>query len=110
MNSYPKIAVSHLNGMTFLYKDHILYAASNGNQTNLFTINGKKISIQKKLKDVLQLLSDDSFIRIHHSHIINLKHISLFENKRNNLRLSDGTNLTVARSRRNEFLERFTKL
>ena len=86
MRNYPKIAVTTQNGdLMFLEQKDIVYCSSEGGFTHIFTIKNKKITVSKRLKTVLDLLSDNSFVRIHHSHIINLDYIDCYRKNRHAL-------------------------
>ncbi len=61
-----------------LIKKDILYIQSYGNYVYFFTNTERIISIFT-MKEVLSLLSDDNFIRIHKSYIINLNQVDLIE-------------------------------
>src|SRR6056297_2649876 len=51
--------------LLFLESDEILYAESDGNYSTIFLVDGQKIVLTKKLKEVNTLLPEDDFFRIH---------------------------------------------
>jgi two-component system LytT family response regulator len=53
----------------------ILRLESTGNYTQFFFLDGTKLLVTKTLKEFDKLLADNGFIRIHQSHLINLKQI-----------------------------------
>ena len=60
---------------TLLKIEEILFLKADNNATDFIMIDGKAISAFKTLKSFEKILPD-SFIRIHHSYIVNKKHIS----------------------------------
>tara|TARA_Y100001968_G_scaffold330215_1_gene381441 strand:+ start:1035 stop:1409 length:375 start_codon:yes stop_codon:yes gene_type:complete len=60
---------------TLLKVEEILFLKADNNATDFVMIEGKTISAFKTLKSFEKILPN-SFIRIHHSYIINKKHIS----------------------------------
>lgn len=107
---YPSIAIPGIDGLTFIYQESIVYALSDGHQTHLCMKNGSRITLHKGLKEVLEALPKERFVRVHHSHAINLQHINQFQIRNNKVLMSNGEWLAVARSKRQDFLERFVRL
>ena len=59
------------------------------------------------MKDVEELLSDYSFIRVHHSFIVNLNEIQKYvKGEGGYLVMTDGKNIDVSRSRKDALLEK----
>lgn len=67
----------------------------------------KHITSKKKLADLYADLKDYGFEYAHNSYIVNLNHIKRFTPKE--LQMSDGTILTVARSKEKELRVAFAK-
>lgn len=59
----------------FVNTDEILYLQADNNSTDLFMSDGRKVSGYQTLKHFETLLPDN-FIRIHHSYIINIDHVT----------------------------------
>ena len=55
--------------------EDILYLEKEGNYFNVYTRNGKKLLVRMNFQDILHLLPGGTFIRVHKSYIINIKHI-----------------------------------
>jgi two-component system LytT family response regulator len=110
-SKYPSIAINDGHGFTFIHGKEILYCLSEGGSTHLYMLDGSIVTVSKKLKEVGELLKDEAFVRVHHSHIINLLHLARFvNNNMNYVLMKNGEKLSVARSRKTELLNRFTKL
>ncbi|MGZ8518435.1 MAG: LytR/AlgR family response regulator transcription factor, partial [Chitinophagaceae bacterium] len=77
---------------------------SEGNYTHLFLKDKRKIIASRNLKEIEELLEDYPFIRIHHSHIVNINEVEKYiKGEGGYLIMSDGSTINVSRSRK-EFL------
>lgn len=81
--------------------NQILYVKGMQNYAELKLENGKKLIIHQTLKGVFKLLSNEQFVQIHKSYIINGRHISKLEGL--TLYLQE-TALPIARDRKKEVL------
>lgn len=77
-NSEPYVLIKSGTKIHKILKDEILYVQSDSNYVYFFTEAERVISVFT-MKDVLELLSDNNFIRVHKSYIINLSQIDLIE-------------------------------
>jgi two-component system LytT family response regulator len=106
-----RIALSTSDGMEFVDTDRIMYCESQSNYTNIVLEDGKKVLLSKTLKEVDELLVDFGFFRAHKSHLINLRHVTKYvRGEGGYVVMRDGTAITIARSRKEEFLGLFSKL
>ncbi|MDT0557566.1 LytTR family DNA-binding domain-containing protein [Ichthyenterobacterium sp. W332] len=76
-----KIAIKTSKGIHIYKLDSIIRIQSEGNYSALYFDNGKKEIVAKVLKDFEQFLVNFGFVRIHHSHIINLAHLKSYVSK-----------------------------
>lgn len=104
-HEYSKISIPLENRLVFLNPKEILYCKSDGNYSEIHTFSDN-FFISKTLKFVEDLLPSSVFYRIHQSYIINLKEIKAYDKSTNYVKLSNGKELPVSRSKRNNFLER----
>ena len=79
------------------------------NCTIVYIQTGKKYTCTRTIKDYEDLLPEDSFFRIHYSHIVNVNFIRKFfkDGRGGYIELSDGTTLPVAYRRKDIFLSKF---
>lgn len=108
MPKYPAIALPTEEGLLFVRRTEIIYGIAQRSETLLYLTEDRFFKAPRKLKDVLLRLEDDRFVRIHHSHFINLEHAVRLEEEE--IWLSDGTSLRVSRSRRGDLLEWFRRV
>ncbi len=106
-----KIALNTADGMMFIKPDQIIRCESQSNYTKIYLTTHQKVTIAKTLKDVEETLQEYHFYRIHNSHLINLQHIEKFVKADGGyVLMTDGEHITVARNRKDGFIEQFSKL
>jgi two-component system, LytTR family, response regulator len=96
----------------FLFNvNDIIHCDSDGSYTVFETTDNQKIIVSKVLKDYDNLLSGSGFLRVHRSHLINLKHIKRFDKTDGgHVVMSNGTQIPVSASGRERLLELFDEL
>lgn len=103
------VAISSLDKIELIPMSEIIFCQADGKYTNFFLINGKKIMSSRNLGEYSTIL-DNYFFRIHHSYIINIRHISKISKKDGYFcELLNGIVLPVAKRRQEEF-NKFIKL
>ncbi len=104
------IALPTMDGLTFTSVFDIVHCTADGSYTRLFMKDKSEILISKTLGDVDELLSGYNFFRIHHSSLINLKEVKKYtRGEGGDVLMSNGKTLMVARTRKSEFLNTFTR-
>jgi two-component system LytT family response regulator len=103
--AHKKITFNTDGKLLFLESDQILYAESDGNYSTIYLSDGQKIVLTKKLKEVNELLPDDSFFRIHNSYIINLTKIKEFLKTDGYVVLQSNHKIPVSRQKKSDFLD-----
>ena len=101
-----KIALQTAKGV-FMYEfNSILRIQSEGNYSGIYLENGKKEIVAKTLKEFEEILQDSGFIRIHHSHVINLNHLDSYINRDGGyVVLNDKTTLPVSKRKKTHLLK-----
>lgn len=102
---HKKITINTDGKLLFLESDEILYAESDGNYSTLYLVDGNKIVLTKKLKEVNALLPDDAFFRIHNSYIVNLNKIKEFLKTDGYVVLQSNHKIPVSRQKKSDFLD-----
>ncbi len=100
-----RIALPSMEGLQFVETGNIIYLEAESNYTIFYMSNNKKITVTKTLKDFEELLPVSVFVRIHHSHIININCIEKYiKGDGGQVLMKNGTTLDVARRKKQEFL------
>ena len=103
-----KICLSTSDGLDFIEVDTILYCKANGSYTTFIIDNKKEILVSRHLKEYVSLFNDHDFMRVHKSHIINLKKVTQYiKGKTPQLILKDGSDVDLSPGKKQAFLERF---
>lgn len=101
-----RIAIPSGNGLEFLKVETIIYLEASINYTHLFLTDGRKFTVSRTLKDFEELLSADSFIRIHNSHIINKTFVEKYiRGDGGQAVLSNGVVLEISKRKKADFLK-----
>jgi two-component system LytT family response regulator len=89
--SSQKIALPEADRIHLVEVNDIIHCESDKNYTTFFLVQNKKITVSRTLKEYENLLSKKDFIRVHHSHLVNLQHIKeLVKLNGPYLKMSDG--------------------
>jgi two-component system LytT family response regulator len=72
-----KVGLPSLNGLIFIDADDILRCEASDNYTIIFTENRQHV-ISRTLKDVEESLKQYNFLRVHKSHLVNLRKVTAY--------------------------------
>ena len=105
-----KIALSTKEGYLFKSFDSIIHLDADRNYTYFHFTDQEKVLVSKPIKEFEELLTQNGFFRIHHSHLININQIDKYiRGDGGYVVLSNGKAISVARNRKDEFLSIFEK-
>jgi two-component system LytT family response regulator len=105
-----KIIIPKGMGFEFLEFDSIVRLEADGCYTIIYPHIGKKIIVSRTLKLFENALPPDVFIRVHKSHIINLKYMKEYSKLDGGyIVMTDGSKVEVSRRRTTEFLQKIKK-
>lgn len=105
-----KIALTTAEGLVFKRIADIIRCESDRMYTNMYLKSKEKIVVSKPMKHLEELLTSHNFFRVHNSHLINMHYIDQYiRTDGGYLVMEDGANISVARNRKEEFLEMFSK-
>lgn len=101
-----RIAVPTGDGLEFLPIKNILRLESSSNYSKIFLTDGKNMVVTRLLKDFESLLEPYQFYRVHHSHLVNLRHIKKYiRGDGGQVIMHNGDVIDVARRKKEEFLK-----
>lgn len=107
-----KIAIPYGEGISFIKIADIIHFKSDGSYTYMYTVNDKKPTlISKPIGEYQELLENESFFRIHRSHLINIQHVEKYiKGDGGYTVMSDGSKIEVSRRKKAEFIDALTRL
>jgi len=106
-----KLALSTLEGLTFVQLSDIIRCESSDNYTMFFLVNGERIMVSKTIKHFEELLSSHNFLRTHQSHLINLAHIKKYvKGDGGYVIMSDDSSVLISRRKKDDFLEKLSNI
>ncbi len=106
-----KIAIPTLDGFNFIALDDIVHCEAESNYTKFHLQNGKSLLVSRTLGDVEETLKGKGFFRIHKQFLINLKHIEKYvKGEGGYIVMSNQQQVSISRSRRDEFVMLFSKV
>lgn len=106
-NGFNKIPVPTSDGFELIPVEQILRCEADDNYTYLYVKNNHRIVACRTLKEMEGMLdSFPSFVRVHHSHIVNLNEVARYvRGEGGYLVMSDGSSVNVSRSRKDSLLK-----
>lgn len=105
---HQRIPFNVQSGIEFILPDDIIYVKGENNYSVLHFISGKKLVLSKTLSKIEEILSKFSFMRIHKSYLLNIKHIVRYTKADGGyIEVLGGDRLSVSRSRRATINELF---
>ncbi|TAF72586.1 MAG: DNA-binding response regulator [Bacteroidetes bacterium] len=106
-----KIALPLLEGFEFVQIQDIIRCQANDNFTDVILKDGRKLMICRTLKFYEELLSENGFVRIHKSHLVNIAFaIRYLKGKGGQLEMFDKSVLDVSPTKKQELLAFFNSI
>lgn len=106
-----KIALPLLEGFEFVQIQDIIRCQANDNFTDVILKDGRKLMICRTLKFYEELLSENGFVRIHKSHLVNIAFaIRYLKGKGGQLEMLDKSVLDVSPTKKQELLAFFNSI
>lgn len=96
------------SGIEFVIPEEIIYVSGENNYSLLHFSSGKTLMVSKTLSSVEKALENHTFLRIHKSYLLNLKHIVRYvKSDGGYIEVEGGDMLSVSRSKRSTINELF---
>jgi two-component system, LytTR family, response regulator len=96
---FQSTCINRFIGKHYLDTKNIIRCQASSNYTKLFFTNQHPIVIAKTLSACADALSDNNFIRIHQSHLVNRVFVAHIE-PNGNVHLKDGTVCNISRRKK----------
>jgi len=100
------LVVYNSKGFIVLKTDEIIYLEANGYCTNFYLQGKVKLSSSRNLKFYSDLLPVAAFMRVHHSFIVNLNHVSGY-NCQEEILLTDSLSCSLSAAHKTRFMGYF---
>lgn len=102
-----RIALPTMQGLEFVPVESIIRCSSSSNYTEFFLADKKRFLVSRTLKETEDMLTEHAFLRVHHSHIVNLNAITRYvKGEGGYLIMSDGSMVDVSRSRKELLMQK----
>lgn len=99
----PRIGLPTGDRIEFVEVNKIIRCQGEGNYTHIYFEGTKHLLVAKTLVEFEDLLVEYSFIRVHKTHLVNLRHVIAYvKNDGGILQLSNGDSVAVSRRRKDE--------
>lgn len=106
-----KIILPDTSGLQIIDIDDIIRCEADHNYTVCYLVDNNKLTISKSLNKFEAILEDAFFCRVHNKHLVNLKYIIKYnKGSGGSIIMNDGTELNVSKGRKNEFLEKLSRV
>ena len=106
-----RLAVPSFEGIDFFNTDDIIYCQADGNYTTLFLRGRQHKLTSRNLKDFESLLAESGFCRVHHSFLVNMKHIQKYiRGDGGYVILTEDHHVDISRRKKDEFLKLLDRL
>jgi two-component system LytT family response regulator len=79
--AFGKIILKTSDAIHIVEINDIIHCKAENNYTFIYLSDGNKLVVSRTLKEFDELLSEAGFLRVHQSHLVNLKQIGLFDKK-----------------------------
>jgi two-component system LytT family response regulator len=106
----PRIGLPTADRVEFVEVHKIIRCQGEGNYTHIYFEGNRHLLVAKTLVEFEDLLHEFSFIRVHKTHLVNLKYVVTYQKTGGGtLLLSSGETVAVSR-RRKEEVQRMLKM
>lgn len=101
IEAFNRLALPTPEGMIFIPVDRIVRCEAEGAYTRAHLVSNENVLFSKNLGQLEKRLSDQGFVRVHHSHLVNLQHIDAYQRiGHGQLVMSDRSVVKVSRNKK----------
>lgn len=106
-----RIALSSTEKIQIVNIKDIIRCEASGNYTYFYTTDGQKIIVSKTMKEYVDILEEQDFVRVHHSHLINMDQVKEFVKIDGTyLLMKNGHEVPVSVRKKEELMKKFSSL
>lgn len=105
IKSKKKIVLKTMERIYSVDIDDIIRFESDGGYTKVYLVDGKRIMVSRTMKEFDDLLLDVGFLRVHHSHLVNMNHLFCFEKAEGHVVMKDESIVPVSNRKKDQLLE-----
>jgi two-component system LytT family response regulator len=111
LNTDKKIALPTLSGLEFVTLGNIIRCESDNTYTIFYMSDKRKIVVSKSIGEYEELLGDYHFLRVHQSHLVNLRYVKSYQKGEGGLIvMEDNSAVDVSRRRKEQLISRLSGL
>ncbi|HNT93932.1 MAG: response regulator transcription factor [Bacteroidales bacterium] len=101
------LIIPNIKGFDVLKLNEIIMCQADGYCTNFYLTNDRKVVSSKNLKHFTGLLEDQNFLRVHHSYLVNLDHVTGYS-RQGEILLSENLKAYAGDSYKGNFIKKFS--
>jgi two-component system, LytTR family, response regulator len=76
-----------------------------------YFVDGQQSVVSRTLKECEEMLTSFQFFRVHHSHLINMRHIRQYQKgEGGQVVMVDGSQVEISRRKKDEFIQQLNRL
>ena len=108
MNS--KVPLPHKDGVRFMEVGDVIRLEADGSYVTIYSVKERPQVVSKPLKFYASFLNEEVFLRVHRSHMVNVKFVTEFKREGGGyIQLSNGETVQVAEKKRDFVLRKLSR-
>ncbi len=109
--SFTRLAIPTGNEIVVKELKDIVFFQADGSYTILHLVDSKTLTVAKVLKEFEAMLPAEQFCRIHHSTLVNMRHVTKYiKGEGGYVMVTGGVHLDVSRRKKEQFLQLLHKI
>lgn len=106
-----KLSLSEAGKIHLIATEDVIRCESYKNYTTFFLLSGEKITVSKTIKEYDTMLNNNNFLRVHHSHLVNLDKIKeVIKIDGPYLKMVDGSSVPVSSRKKDDLYQRIKEM
>ena len=105
------LALPTFGGLEMVIINDIIHLKADGGYTRFHLSDSKILTVSKNIKEYEDVLAEHGFMRIHHSHIVNLRFVKKYnKGEGGSVTLTDNSTVDVSRQKKQDLLDALKRL